>query len=610
MTPKKILVVEDEAVVATDIQNMLKDLGYDASVIALSGEDAIAKTEEIQPDLVLMDIVLKGAMNGIGAAEQIRAHFDIPVVFLTAYADEETLQRAKLTQPYGYIIKPFEERDLHTTIAIALYKHEMEQKLHESEEKYRSIFETAANLIVSVDNEGIIVDCNPRIQQVLGYAPDEIIGQSTTNIIHPEYLAKAQECLKEIVTLGFSYNKEYKMVRKDGTLIDVSINSGALKDEKGKFIRTICLIDDISERKQAEKRISRLSSVVEAMIDGVAITDLDGRITYVNNALVQLLGYERKDMIGKIPAELMTEKDRPKFAAEAKKVLLEKPPSKSSEYTGKGKNGQEIPLSVNLSILDDFEGKPREIIAVCRDITTSKKAEEERERLLNELEAKNRELEHFTYTVSHDLRSPLVTIQGFTTMLRDDLKQNEGGKVESDLDYIENAATKMDRLLKNTLHLSRIGRAANPPEEVPFGELVQEALEQTVEQTKSSGVEVSVAEDFPTVHVDRMRIVEVLVNLIVNSINYRGEQPHPKIEIGYRVGGEETVFFVKDNGIGIDKSEHEKVFDLFYRVSKSGEGTGAGLAIVKRIIEVHGGLIWIESEKGKGCTVCFTLPVV
>jgi signal transduction histidine kinase len=118
-----------------------------------------------------------------------------------------------------------------------------------------------------------------------------------------------------------------------------------------------------------------------------------------------------------------------------------------------------------------------------------------------------------------------------------------------------------------------------------------------------------VAEDFPTVHVDRMRIVEVLVNLVTNSITYMGEQPRPKINIGYRVDEEEPVFFVRDNGIGIDPSQHEKVFELFYQIKKNNKGTGAGLAIVKRIIEVHEGRIWIEPEKGKGCTVCFTLPV-
>ncbi|KAF5434802.1 Signal transduction histidine kinase [Candidatus Methanophagaceae archaeon] len=163
----------------------------------------------------------------------------------------------------------------------------------------------------------------------------------------------------------------------------------------------------------------------------------------------------------------------------------------------------------------------------------------------------------------------------------------------------------MDRLITDTLQLSRIGRVVNPPKEVPFGALVQEAQE----QIKSGGVEVTVADDFPSVCVDRMRIVEVLVNLITNSIKYMGEQRQPKIDMGYRVDGKTPVFFVQDNGMGIDKSQHETVFELFHKVDSSSNGTGAGLAIVKRIIEVHKGRIWIESEEGKGCTVCFTLPL-
>ncbi len=243
---------------------------------------------------------------------------------------------------------------------------------------------------------------------------------------------------------------------------------------------------------------------------------------------------------------------------------------------------------------------------LLQDVTETKI---ELETAKSELKAKNTELERFTYTVSHDLRSPLITVQGFVELLRKDLERNEREKVENDLKYIETGTAKMEHLLNDTLRLSRIGRMVNPPEDVPFGEIVQETLEQTAQQIKSSGVEITVAEVFPTVQVDRMRIVEVLVNLVTNSINYMGEQPRPKIDIGYRVDGEETVFFVRDNGIGIDKSQHEKVFELFYTVDKSGKGTGAGLAIVKRIIEVHNGRIWIESEKDKGCTVCFTLPV-
>ena len=234
-------------------------------------------------------------------------------------------------------------------------------------------------------------------------------------------------------------------------------------------------------------------------------------------------------------------------------------------------------------------------------------AEAEKRKLMEELEAKNKELERFTYSVAHDLKAPLFTIQGFAGILRRHIERNEMEKVENDLERIEKGVTKMDRLLTDTLELSRIGHVANPPEDVPFGELIREALEQTTEKIKSSGVEVSVAKDFPVVHVDRMRIVEVLVNLIENSINFMGEQPHPKIDVGYRRDKDETVFFVRDNGIGIDPDKHEKAFDLFYKVDIESDGSGAGLAIVKRIIEVHGGRIWIESEKDKGCTICFSL---
>jgi signal transduction histidine kinase len=171
------------------------------------------------------------------------------------------------------------------------------------------------------------------------------------------------------------------------------------------------------------------------------------------------------------------------------------------------------------------------------------------------------------------------------------------------------AITKMDHLLMDTLELSRIGRVINLPKDVSFNQIVREALEQAAGRLRSRNVKVSVAQDMPTVNVDNPRIVEVLVNLIENSVKYTGDQELPEIEIGSRNDGEETVFFVKDNGMGIHPEEHEKVFGLFYKVDRKSEGTGVGLAIVKRIIEVHRGRIWIESELGKGCAVCFTLPL-
>jgi signal transduction histidine kinase len=227
-----------------------------------------------------------------------------------------------------------------------------------------------------------------------------------------------------------------------------------------------------------------------------------------------------------------------------------------------------------------------------------------------ELAGRNIEMERFIYTVSHDLRTPLISVSGLRGFLKQDAEKGDLEQMNADLRIANETVMNMDQLLLETLELSRIGRVVNPPKDVPFGEIVEDALKQTSEKIRSSGCMVSVSENLPVVHVDQMRITEVLVNLIENSLKYMGLQANPEIEIKQRIDGKDRIFFVRDNGIGIDHSQHDKVFELFYNVDKKTEGSGAGLAIVKRIIEVHGGRIWIESEMGQGCTICFTLPLL
>jgi PAS domain S-box-containing protein len=229
--------------------------------------------------------------------------------------------------------------------------------------------------------------------------------------------------------------------------------------------------------------------------------------------------------------------------------------------------------------------------------------------LIAELEAKNAELERFTYTVSHDLKVPLITIRGFLGFLEQDALAGNIAQVKADMARILSAADKMQQLLDELLELSRIGRLMNPPEEIPLGELAREAVSLAAGRLAGRSVEVNIASDLPIVHGDRPRLRQVLQNLVDNAIKYMGSQPHPCVEIGARRDGEETVFFVRDNGIGIEPRYHDQVFELFAKLDHRSEGTGMGLAIIKRIVEVHGGRIWIESEgAGKGSTFCFTLP--
>jgi signal transduction histidine kinase len=235
----------------------------------------------------------------------------------------------------------------------------------------------------------------------------------------------------------------------------------------------------------------------------------------------------------------------------------------------------------------------------------------ERVTLTKELELQNEELERFTYTVSHDLRSPLVTMRGFLGYLRQDAEVGDMERFDNDLNRIARAVDKMQALLNELLELSRIGRIVNPPENVPFVEIVWETVELLSGPIEAGNICLNIADEFPSVYVDRLRISEVVQNLLSNAIKFMGDELNPSIEINTRgtdVDGK-PIFYIRDNGIGIEPQYHDRIFGLFNRLNPEIDGTGIGLTLVRRIVETHQGHIWIESEPGKGSTFYFTLPI-
>lgn len=317
----------------------------------------------------------------------------------------------------------------------------------------------------------------------------------------------------------------------------------------------------------------------------------------VNNAFCKITGFSREEVIGRRAGRDLQIWADPEDRSNIFKMLEQQ--GYVDEFRGRfrRKNG-EIGIGLLSVINISIAGEACQLYTFY-DISRI-------DQLLNELRAKNEELQTFTYTVSHDLKAPLITISGFMGYLEQDARKGDTERLTKDILRINEAIVKMQRLISELLELSRIGRLINPPVEVPFGEIVREALELVEGRLKARQARVEVEADLPSVCGDRARLVEVVQNLVDNSVKFMGDQREPLIKIGVD-WSHSLVFFVRDNGMGIDPKQYERVFGLFNKLDPRSEGTGIGLALVKRIIEVHGGRIWVESEPGKGSTFFFTL---
>ncbi|HYW80139.1 MAG TPA: PAS domain S-box protein, partial [Thermoguttaceae bacterium] len=434
------------------------------------------------------------------------------------------------------------------------------------------------------------------------------------NCVHPE----DRQYVGEQWTRGMNrepYDIEHRLL-VDGKVKWVREKAELVFDANGDPVKAIGFTQDTTERKRAEKQLQeseqRFRTLVEYAPDGIFLFDANlGKFIEANPRVQDLLGYTRDEVLQKhwmdISAPIQPSGLRAEVCGEelVQQALAGAPVV--DEWLFLTPSGEEVLTELRLNSLTS--GNRRLLRASLTDITERKRAEQERERLITKLEAQNAELERFTYTVSHDLKSPLITIQGYAGVLREDLAEGNSERVEHDLARISEAAGKMNQLLNDLLELSRVGRLVNPPEDVSLAELAQEMLALAGGQIKRRGVEVEISPNLPVVFGDRLRLGEVLQNLIDNAAKYMGDQPQPRIEVGSRRDGNETICYVRDNGIGIDHRYHEKVFGLFDQLDPNVEGSGIGLSLVKRIVEVHGGRIWVESEgPGHGSTFCFSIP--
>jgi len=352
----------------------------------------------------------------------------------------------------------------------------------------------------------------------------------------------------------------------------------------------------------------KLRSVFASSPDAITVINLNGNILECNQSALDIRGCSSKDeVLGKNAFEFIAKKDHER-AVESLKKTLEQGSVKDIEYTFLTKDGCEFPAELSASVTKDAYGNPTGFVVIARDITEHKRAEEEQERLLAELEAKNKELESFVYTVSHDLKAPLISLNGFSSALQEEFHHQLGEEGKHYVERIQANVAHMDALIMHLLDLSRIGRVVGPIEEIDVVTLLREIQEELAVELEEAGAELVVQEPLPIVRADRSRMHQVFANLIDNAVKFRSEERPLRIEVGCQKERGFYRFHVADNGIGIAPQYHQQIFAPFRQLDPEAQGVGMGLALVKKIVEHHSGRVWVESEEGEGATLYFTLP--
>lgn len=491
-TPARILVVEDESIVAFNLQQRLSKLGYDVPAIAVSSQESFDLVEQTLPDLVLMDIHIQGDLDGIEVAARLQETHAIPVIYLTAYSEDSTLERARKTRPYGYLLKPFSERELHATIQMAFERHELEVELVDSRRLLQQALDAASLGVLELDKASTVITASPRTADLIGWNQDQphTLADLLSRVDADEratITTKLHESLSEFQ----HFSEEFRVLAEGLPPRWIKLDAGHVTDR-----RMTGVVQDISDRKHSEIRLKLLNEGLE---------------------------------------NLVTER------------------------------------------------------------TT-------------ELHQSLKELEAFSYSVAHDLRSPVRAIVGFSHEL---IRERPAGLGDDGLNLVQRIATagqRMGALIDALLHMSRLNQVPMQMRVVDLSAIASEIASQLLESEPTRVAQVRVSPKLEAM-ADPTLVHSLLDNLMRNAWKFCARSEITRIDVGSKSLNGETVFFVRDNGCGFDMASAARIFGPFQRLHREDEyaGSGIGLTIVQRIVMRHGGRVWAFSEPGLGAAFHFTL---
>ena len=479
-----------------------------------------------------------------------------------------------------------------------------EEAVRESEERHRVMVEQVRDYaIIMLDPDGRVTTWNAGAQRFTGYAPEDVIGKPLSLFFDPQARDAWTAELEQAEARGM-YEQEAWRMRKDGSRFWAHILTTPLRDETGKLRGFTKVWRDHTQRKLAETQFQQL---IEQSPNGILTVDDQGRIAIVNRAIERIFGHKREELLNRSVDMLLPERLRgghplQLYTGQAAREASLKTMDNGAALYGLHKSGRKFPMEVGLTPIETLQG----MMTLCTvvDVTERKRAEEA-------IIAANRELEAFTYTVSHDLRTPVRTMAGFAKILMEDFGPALDPEAQRHVRTIQKGAQRMGTLIDDLLEFSRVGRAAVDCRPVDLNRLVDEVWTDLKPQWEGRIVELTVA-DLPPCLADRRLLRLVWMNLLANAVKYTGQREQARIEVGWGPDEEEAgriIIRVADNGVGFDQKYVGKLFGVFQRLHRADEfeGTGVGLAIVHRIITRHGGRVWAEGQLGEGATLYFTL---
>jgi PAS domain S-box-containing protein len=662
---KRVLIVDDNSTNLYMLESLLKGHGMEV-ISAENGKEALDKARLSPPDLIISDILMP-VMDGYTLCREWKSDErlkHIPFVLYTAtYTEPKDEDFAVSLGADRFILKPQEPdilmnilkevlADDYTVKQVApkplgeemeffrqhneILFNKLEKKMLDLEianrelkileERYRLIFMHATDVIYMIDTNLNVLGISPSVEKIMGYKPEDFVGRSATDlgeILAPESFEQAIADAVLILKGETISATVYRFIAKDGTVKYGEVSGSPILYE-GKVIGIISVARDITKRKLAEEALreseEKYRELVKYAPAGIYEVDYEkGRFISVNDVICEYTGYTQDELLNTNLYNLLTEESQKLMGERLEKLVAGEKMPQSVEYCIRTKGGEKLWALLNAKYIYEGE-KLKGATGIIHNITERKRAEEEIRKLNDELEQRvtdrtaqledsNKELEAFSYTVSHDLKSPLQHITGFSELLNRRMAESLDEKSKHFLKAITDSTIKMGKLIDDILSFSRMGRTEMLKRKTNLDILVKEILRDFQADERGKNIDWKIGQ-LPEVYGDSAMLKQVLVNLISNAFKYTKVRTNAVIEIGSTIGEKgEVCFFVRDNGAGFDMKYVDKLFGLFQRLHRNEEfeGTGIGLANVRRIINRHGGKVWAEGKVGEGATFWFTL---